>query len=113
MALGRSRIPDEFKDEDKWLRFFSKKQILVTLAFLAVGILCAIPFFKIGFSVVGVVFIITSIICGFSIVTLKVPDRKYLFCGGAFLYILICRIIRKKLPWNKKIYVKNIKQDEF
>lgn len=111
MALGKARIPDEFKDEDKWLRFFSKRQVIVTVAFLVVGIILSIIFFQIGIPFIGLSIIVLFTFVGFAIVTFKVPDSKYLFCGGSYLYVLLARIIRKRLPWNRKLYVKNVRSN--
>lgn len=106
MAYGVYRVPREFKDEDRWFRFFTKTQLLIMG--VAVGI-CGILFLL--FSIVGlfvpalILSVVVLAIAGL-LAFLPMPDNKYMYGGGYPVYIIAKRLINKKYIAKKQIYVK-------
>lgn len=110
MALGSYRIPDEFKDEDKYFKFFTKTQLLALLVALGVGIGFLALFSSIGLMPVGLTLLILVVLSAGACVMFPIPEDKYLIGGGEKLYVVVVRVINKKLPMNKVIFVKNYKK---
>lgn len=103
-------IPSEFTDEDKWFKFFKKRNLVV----IAAGLGVTGFFFKIatpfGLGVpLGLFGIVVTVIA--TIITMiPLPETNYLKGGGQTLdVILLRRYIRKK---NKKIYIKGYGADK-
>ncbi len=112
MALGVYRITREFKDEDKWFRFFTKTQLLI----MGIGVGISAVFFLI-FSRFGqyripiIISVIVLLICGL-LSFFTVPESRYLYGCGYPAYQIIIRLFRKYFVNKKKIYIKrNIKED--
>lgn len=99
-------VPGEFSDEDRWFRFFNKKQILV----LAITAAMALFLFKM-FSLFGVGWIGLLIGIPFSLVStlltiIPMPEENYLRGGGLTMDVILARkVIRKK---TRCLYVKGI-----
>ena len=111
-ALGNYRIMKPLKDEDRWFKFFTKKQ----LAFAATGLVLSFVsygfFDGIGLRVVGL-FVAETIMCTLLILAfLKLPFQKYLIGGGRYAHEILWRLIVKSMPRNKVIYTKNYEQIE-
>lgn len=107
MNLGTYHVPDQMKDEDKWLYFFTKPQIAAILIALMLGISNIVFFSKAGLVFLGILFALVIVVgTGFAVM-FRMPPEQYLMGGGEFLGIILLRILRKQLPWNRKIYVKN------
>ena len=106
MAYGTYRVPREFKDEDRWFRFFTKTQLLI----MGIGVgICAI-FFLI-FSIFGLfipALILSVIVLSLAglLAFLPMPDNKYMFGGGYPVYVIALRLFNKKIIAKKIIYTK-------
>lgn len=98
-------IPSEFSDEDKWLKFFRKKDmaVLIVTGAITVG-LYKLTGLLIGNAIIGL--IIGLLIMGVSMFCsmFPIPDTFYLTGGGQTIAtLMIRRLIRKK---KRVIYVK-------
>lgn len=114
MTLGRYPIPKEMEDEDKYLKFFTKLELLILVVPIVISFflvrwgigtsnkLCLFISCILAFIVVGV-----FLVC----VKLKVPERMYMFCCGEPAYIVILRVLVKKFS-RQTIYVKNYEERE-
>lgn len=104
-SMGEYPIPDELKDEDKWFKFFTLKQLM----FVGAAACIDAVIIKVGivYDALLVSLVIAGIILGFvMLVTMKkIPKEKYIYGSGKPLYsLLIARIIRKG---HKTICIKN------
>lgn len=111
--LGSYQIPKPFKDEDKWFKYFTKKQLIVVGAALGVSVLimsffAGIHLFGVGLAIAEVILIL-SITASF----IRIPNDKYLIGGGYHIAQILFRMIVKKLPMNKVLYVKNYEEERF
>ena len=106
---GSYQIPKEFKDEDKWLRYFTKKQLGYAAIAIAIDIGLLFLTYKIGIIHVGIFFSVLILMAILGFAFMSVPTSKYLLGGGYPLSTIAFRIIRRHLPKNRVIYVKNYK----
>ena len=105
--LGTYSIPKEYKDEDKWFRFFTKKQLLHVGVGCGIGLMLFAFMTSIGISALGIALAEICIIISAIVAFIKMPTEKYLVGGGYNLSTIIYRLILKRLPRNKVIYIKN------
>ena len=102
---GDHKVPEPFKDEDKWIKL-TNRQICIALP---VVILCGAVLtvtWNWGILPIGIILSILLLILGGICMLVKIPEDKYLFGSGLYLEQLAFRILKKKLPMNKKIYTK-------
>ena len=111
--LGVFQIPGEIKSEDRWLRYFSRKQAIVL-------VLCGIADYRVimwastkGLLIPAIIvmLIVTLVVMGSVMIRLPV-DVMFLNGGGVTIDELLFRIIYRKL--HREIGVKNYdeKSDE-
>ncbi|MCR5719953.1 MAG: hypothetical protein K6F84_05255 [Lachnospiraceae bacterium] len=111
---GVHETPDKFRDEDKWFKFFTKRQLLI----LGPTFLAVIGFNSLIFSsplkglfpitlLIGELFFIAAVVIAF----FEVPDHMYMFGSGLKIEILIFRLIKKKLSKSHRIYTKFLDND--
>lgn len=103
--LGDYAVMHELKDEDKWLKYFTKKQLLYFGVAILIGFGEIALFYHIGLVVVGVELLIINLIIAF-LIQQKMPQDKYLWGGGTLIQELLLRVIRKNLPGKKILYTK-------
>lgn len=97
-------IPEEFSDEDRWFKFFTKKQAIMIVAAIGIMVMLVKIFDGAGLAFIGVIFGGLLVIAITVIAMLKLPETNYLRGGGQTLdVILFKRFIRKR---NRRIYVK-------
>lgn len=101
--LGQYKTPGELKDEDKWFKFFTKKQLVIAIVVLIIDWNIAVIFNKIHLIVIGITLDILITIIMAIITLFPMPQSKYIFGGGMPLYRLVLRIILRK-TFNRKIY---------
>ena len=106
MAFGRFRIPSEFKDEDKWLKFFTKPQLVALGIALLVSATVLVVLTKYGLFAVGFAIFLLIMLTAFTVVMKKVPESYYLMGANETIGIILLRVIIKKLK-RKVIYVAN------
>lgn len=109
--LGHYDIPKEYKDEDKWFRFFTKTQLLFIFAggLLAAGIIAL--FTLIHLTLVGVIIGIVAVIIAAVLAFVPMPPDRYMIGGGYMLRTIVFRVFLKHLRKNKKLYVKSNNDD--
>ena len=106
MALGVYRIPREFKDEDKWFRFFTKTQLLIMGIGVAICALFFLIFGSFGLYRIAIVFsVFVLMVCGI-LAFFNIPDSRYLYGCGYPVYVILMRLIRKYFMQKKQIYIK-------
>lgn len=101
-------IMTELKDEDKWLKFFTIKQLIYYAIAIVIGILATLILKNIHLEAVGFVMIIVNIAIAF-LLQMKIPESgdKYIIGAGMPLQTILFRLLKKLLPKNRVIYVKN------
>jgi hypothetical protein len=111
MAKLTYSIPSEFSDEDRWFKFFTKKDVgvlvvtgaLTIFLYKTTGTLFGKPF--IGLLVGGIIMAISLFLS-----MAKLPDTMYMAGGGQTIAsILLKKLLRKK---NKMVYVKGYNEWE-
>ena len=110
--LGNYNIPREYKDEDRWFRFFTKVQLLYIGVAIALSIVVIMLFNALHMLPVGIVFAELNIIAGAVLAFIRIPEDRYMIGGGYLLRTILMRLIVKNLPKNKKIYLKNYDEEE-
>lgn len=110
--IGTYKIPSEFKDEDKWFKFFTLRQLF---ALIGIGALCFIVFRL--FSIIHMRFIgacidVAILIIGIMCIYAPVPEEKYLIGGGQPFRVILLRMVRKRMKKNRIIYIKNYDQED-
>lgn len=103
--LGDYAVMHELKDEDKWLKYFTKKQLLYYGVAILIGIGEILLLYKISLVVVGVELLIINLIVAF-LIQQKMPQDKYLWGGGTLIQELLLRVIKKNLPGKRNLYTK-------
>ncbi len=106
MADGVYSIPRELKDEDKWLKFFTKTQLMIFGIGVLIVILFGLVLMPLGayhlLTVLGVIILTIFGILAF----VPMPPSRYLYGGGFPLYVIVLRILNKMIS-KKKLYLKN------
>lgn len=108
LPLGTYKIPNEFKDEDKYFRIFTKSQLKYLAIAVIIGIGLLVFFSKLGLMPVGLTLCIIVILGVAVCVMLPIPEDKYLIGGGEMLGTIVIRVLVKKLKINKVIYMKHL-----
>ena len=112
MAFGTFKTFGQIKDEDKYFRFFTKRNIAWTFVggLLGFGIYSVIN--AIGFPMVAAVTGI--VICVFfgAMSFVQVPVERYLSGGGLFLTTVVFRWLQRRVGSSKVIYNKYYEVDE-
>lgn len=107
--MASYKIPKPFQDEDKYFRFFTKKQILFIGVPLALTVLVLAKLWdapKIVIFFVSMICVAVLLACVvFS--SFKMPKDKYLWGGGTSLERLGRRLIQKQTKKKKILWVKN------
>ena len=108
--LGSYQIPKEYKDEDKWLRFFTLPQLgYMAIALGLSGVTCLFTFL-LHIIFVGIVLSVIYFLFFGLVAFLVIPKDRYMFGGGYTFRELLLRVIIKNLPRNRKLYVKNYEE---
>lgn len=94
--LGKYRVPRELKDEDKWFKFFTKKQLLIAAVVLFIDVWVIVFTNKLHMIVLGIVIALSIAIVTAIILVGKMPTKRYIHGGGLGFDVLLMRIIRRK-----------------
>lgn len=109
---GKYKVPKPIQDEDKWMKFFTKKQLLALVVAAIVGFGIIRLTYCIHLVMIGVILTILLIVATLLATMATMPNEKYLFGGGCPIWQIGYRIIRRKLfPSNKVIYT-STQEDE-
>lgn len=108
---GVFKVPSEFKSEDKWFKYFNRKQIVVLIAALVIDYRLITFAETKGLLMPAIVLavFITMFVMGSVMINLPV-DSFFLSGGGVTLDELTYRIIYRKT--HKRIGTKNYNQDD-
>ena len=111
-ATGVFRVPREFKDEDRWFRYFNKKQAatLVLTGIVDYRLIMAGASYGITIPAIVVAILLTLVMGGLVMIYLPV-DVMFLTGGGITLDQWIFRIILRKS--KKVIYTKNVHERDY
>ena len=103
--LGKYRVPRELKDEDKWFKFFTKKQLLVAAVVLFIDAWIVVISNRLKMIVVGIVIALFIAIMTAIILVGKMPAKRYIHGGGLGFDALIMRVLKRKcLKKNRCIF---------
>lgn len=106
MGHGVHEVPRPLQDEDRWFKL-TKRQWVICLPALVLIFLCVKIFYKIKMLPVGISLSVIILSLAVVLAFLELPAEKYLFGTGVKLEKLALRLVKKKLPKNKKMYTKN------
>ena len=111
--LGKYKVPRELQDEDKWFKFFTKKQLATAIVIIFIDWQIVTFFYNIHMVIVGITLaLFFTIVCG-AVVSLKMPNNRHLHGGGVGLDALAIRIMKRKLiKKNKIIYTSCLRNEE-
>ena len=104
-ATGVFRVPREFKDEDKWFRYFNKKQAVVLVLTLLADYRMLVAASEHGLVLPALVAAVLLTLVAAGIVMVQLPvDVMFLTGGGITLDQWLFRIILRKS--RRVIYTK-------
>ena len=106
-SLGTYKVPAALKDEDKWFKFFTKAQLICIAVAVVLGVGILVFFSRLGLVAIGLALCLIVIIAVGVCVMIRIPADKYLMGGGEYIVVILFRLIRKRLPKNRVIYIKN------
>ncbi len=110
--LGNYKIPKQFKDEDRWFKFFTKKQLLI----LGIGIALSMAVLAITSAIhltgIGIICLVLNLAVSACLAFVPMPADRYLLGGGYPLLTIVLRLINKYLIEPKVLYVKNYEKQE-
>lgn len=108
-AIGVFRVPREFKDEDKWFRYFTKKQalVLVLTALADYRLIMFATRYDMVIPAIIVSILLTLIMGGMVMIQLPV-DVMFLTGGGITLDEWLFRVALRKC--RKVIYTKHTQE---
>lgn len=100
--------PDDFtRDEEKWFKFFSMWALISTIVCGLFAGVIIIPIFALfDQTFIGVVITLIFAAFGYAIVSFEIPVGSKIPGAGHTPITIMFRIFVRRLPWNKKIYVK-------
>lgn len=105
-ATGVFRVPREFKDEDKWFRYFNKKQAVVLVLTLLADYRMLVAASEHGLVLPALVAAVLLTLLAAGIVMVQLPvDMMFLTGGGITLDQWLFRIILRKS--RRVIYTKH------
>lgn len=112
MAYGTYRVPREFKDEDKWFRFFTKSQLLIVGIGAGISALLFFIFGLFGLFIPALILSVIVLTLAGLLAFLPMPNNKYMYGGGYPLYVIVQRLINKLFLSKKIVYTKFESEDE-
>lgn len=108
---GKYKTPNEFKDEDIWFKWFTKKQFLYMVASAIVSVFIFVTLEKFKLTLIGAIAAVVILFAGFFVPRFNMPEDKYIIGGGIPLEQVLIRILAKKLFQKKKIYVSDFSKE--
>ncbi len=110
--LGHYRVPKKLQDEDHYFKFFTKIELFFMILVIAPTIVILKFTISSGSSFMAFLgFFMAFFLVGGMLVLLKLklPDRFYLIGTNMPLYIIVIRVIRKKLI-RKTLYINHYEE---
>lgn len=106
--LGVFQVPREFKSEDKWFRYFNRKQAVVLVICGIIDYRVVISASTKGLLIPALILMIFFTLTALGIVMIRLPvDTMFLSGGGLTIDELLIRILYRK--GHCEIYAKNYK----
>lgn len=112
MPIGKYKIPRELQDEDKWFKFFTKRQLAILIVALFIDFWVVALFYKLHIVVVGVVLAILIFVFALAIIYFKMPRSRHTHGGGLGLDTIAMRILKRKRSKNKIVFTGCIEYEE-
>lgn len=106
MNYGLHSVPEPLQDEDKWAKLTIRQWGIMIPAILLSLVLLTVTW-KLHIFPLGISLAVILVALAICIAWIELPDDKYLFGSRVKLEKLLLRLLWKKMPFNKKIYVKN------
>lgn len=104
--MGVFPIPNEFRSEDKWFRYFNRKQALVLVVSLIIDYRVIMSANAKGLLLPAIILMLLFTMLTVGVVMISLPvDALFLNGGGITLDQLLFRVMYRKL--HKEIYAKN------
>ena len=104
LRYDEAETPHQLKDEDRWFKFFSKKQLKVVVPVVIVVLIIMSLAIKSNHVVQGIIISAIIVVLVIGPVMFFMPQDMYLFGGGKPLYhFLICKILNI-VNHSKRIY---------
>ncbi len=103
---GKYRIPREFKDEDKWFRFFTKQQLIYLAAAIGIDFILIVLSLSLHILGVGIALSVITLMVVMFLAFFVMPPDKYLIGGGYRITVILLRVLYRRLPQNRVLYVK-------
>lgn len=105
-AKGVFKIPREFRDEDKWFRYFNKKQAIVLVLMLILDYRIIMAASTKNLVIPAILFSLVITITTVGVVMIQLPvEVMFLTGGGITLDQWILRVILRKT--KRFVYTKN------
>lgn len=102
-------VPSEFKDEEKWLRFFPKRSFVILIVMFAFTLIlyniCNLFKFGIGGLIIGGILTVAMVASSM----IPISSTEYMSGGGLTLDKWLYRRIMHKM--NKCVYIKHFQSD--
>lgn len=107
MALGKYRIMKPLKDEDRWLKFFTKKQFGFLIPAGVLSFVLYKVFTGMELRPVGIMSATLIMMTALFVSMYQIPNNRYMISGGRPVYVVLFRLLRKSMKKNKVVYTKN------
>lgn len=109
--FGVFKIPREYKDEDKWFRYFNKKQAVILVLTLLADYRFLLWANTYGHLMPAVIAAILFTLIIAAVIMIELPTEAMFLTGGGITLeqCLVRLIIRKR---NRVIYVKNYEPED-
>lgn len=104
MPIGKYKVPRELQDEDRWLKFFTKRQLAILIVALLIDFGVITVFYRLHLVVVGVVLAILIFVFALAIIYLKMPRSRHTHGGGLGFDTIVTRIIKRKRSKNRVVF---------
>lgn len=106
MAFGTFKTFGQMKDEDKYLRFFTKRNII--WSFIGIVIDCGILQIAKATGTVTFGIVLSAVVFVFfaGISFVKMPVSRYMSGGGLFLTTILMKLLMRRFGSNRALYTK-------
>ena len=90
-------IPSEFTDEDRWFKFFTKKQLAVVLLNIVWTIALGKLFKLFGIMPVGIAIGVIQTLVVTALAMFRLPESNYLRGGGQIIGVVLLKRMYRRL----------------
>lgn len=105
-SLTHETPGDLLKNEEKWFRFLSVKNLVAICIACIPGLACFLIIKSFGQALIGGVVWFLFVLAGYLLTAIVLPPDTYAYTGGGqYLYIVILRKIYRRI--TRRTYIKN------